>query len=124
MKTQAQKAAFLLYKKSWYKKNKMKAKSYPSKTRQRYKAECGTVASPGRRATVAWIKEYKRTHPCVKCGFDHPAALQFHHRNPEEKLFNVANAAGKGKSLEVIQAEVAKCDILCANCHMILEYGE
>jgi hypothetical protein len=42
--------------------------------------------------------------------------MDFDHRDPTQKLFNVA-----GKSLlknrAVLEAEIARCDIVCANCH-------
>lgn len=62
---------------------------------------------------------------CEQCGFDdHPAALQFHHRDPAVKRFTVTtNAMGSSKKYpwEMILEEIAKCDLLCANCHFALE---
>ena len=54
---------------------------------------------------------------CERCGFDDPRALEFHHRNPAEKEFTVGSLMTK--SLERLLAEVAKCEIICANCHAI-----
>lgn len=60
---------------------------------------------------------------CIRCGFDHPSALQFHHRDPEQKFFNVTS-----KELSMprkypwdttIIPELDKCDLLCANCHFL-----
>lgn len=51
------------------------------------------------------------------CGYNRcTAALEFHHRDPEAKLFNV-NMMTMTNSWSAIVAEVAKCDLLCANCH-------
>jgi hypothetical protein len=36
-----------------------------------------------------------------------------------EKLFDVSRMVGPGLSLELIKAEIAKCDVVCANCHRI-----
>lgn len=61
---------------------------------------------------------------CQQCGFnDHPAALQFHHRDPLTKSFNIMNSARMSKKYpwDVVLAEVEKCDLLCANCHAIVE---
>lgn len=82
---------------------KQKAKEYQAKNRQK-------------------LREYKANLACSRCGFDHPAALQFHHREPSEKAFNLASAVSDGKSWETILAEIAKCDVLCANCHAIEHY--
>lgn len=55
---------------------------------------------------------------CQACGFDHPGALQFHHRNPSEKNFAIST-----KLYEItvdwgaIEQELRKCEVLCSNCH-------
>ncbi len=113
---------FLAYKREWYKKNKSLQKEYNDKTRAKNREKFGIAASEGRCKVIEWTENYKRSHPCSKCGFGNIAALHFHHRDPKTKSFTIA--AGLWKfSMEKIQAEVAKCDVLCANCHMILEYG-
>lgn len=52
---------------------------------------------------------------CCKCGEDRPWVIQFHHINPENKLFNVTVCGTRSKS--TIWKEVAKCVCLCSNCH-------
>ena len=59
-----------------------------------------------------------------KCGEDHPAALDFHHRNSQEKDFEISVAIGWGYSWERILAEIAKCDVICSNCHRKLHWEE
>ena len=55
---------------------------------------------------------------CEKCGWrGNQAALQFHHKNAEAKDFTLGNVANK--SWDSIKAEIQKCILLCANCHMI-----
>ena len=53
---------------------------------------------------------------CVDCGETHPACLDFHHRDPKQKSFSIGKEGVKF-SKERILAEIAKCDVLCANCH-------
>ena len=63
---------------------------------------------------------------CGHCHHEfHPVALDFHHRNPQEKLFNITSALGEQSkySWEVIVAEIQKCDLICACCHRIVHYG-
>lgn len=69
----------------------------------------------------AWILEYKKTHSC-KCGESHPACIDFHHRNPKDKKFEISDNT-KGRSLKTLKEEVAKCIVLCANCHRKLHWG-
>lgn len=52
---------------------------------------------------------------CSSCGFDDPRALQFDHLNPGDKCFNIGR--GTCKSERSLLEEIAKCRVLCANCH-------
>lgn len=61
------------------------------------------------------IIEYLSTHPCVDCGESDPRVLEFDHVNGK-----------KQKDIAVmiydypwykVEAEIAKCEIRCANCH-------
>jgi hypothetical protein len=72
----------------------------------------------------AWLDEYKKCLKCERCGFSDFRALQFHHRERDQKEFNIADMAKQGWSVEGLRREMAKCMILCANCHMILHYVE
>jgi hypothetical protein len=42
--------------------------------------------------------------------------MQFDHRDPREKKYLVSQMVGRA-GRGTILAEVAKCDIVCANCH-------
>lgn len=72
----------------------------------------------------AWFQTYKSTLSCSRCGFNHPAALHFHHREPDSKEGTIAEMVGQGWSKARVIAEIDKCDILCANCHAIEHYEE
>ena len=54
---------------------------------------------------------------CEMCGENHPACLDFHHKDKKDKSFNVAIMASSGYSIEKIKEEIAKCIVLCSNCH-------
>jgi hypothetical protein len=66
---------------------------------------------------------FKRTLKCTKCGFDHPAALDFHHVDPIEKENLVSKLVSNGCFAAAME-EVQKCIVLCANCHRIVHYEE
>ena len=71
-----------------------------------------------RRAYREWLNDYKLSTGCMDCGYNkHPAALDFDHREDEEKLFQLSY--GSNKSHQAVLDEIAKCDIVCANCHRI-----
>jgi hypothetical protein len=61
-----------------------------------------------------WYQEYKKTLKCERCPETHPATLDFHHCG--DKAYNVADMI-KGFSIKRIQEEIAKCSVLCRNCH-------
>lgn len=82
-------------------------------------------------AKLVYIKNYQRDKKLqaiavlgskCKCGQDHPAALQFHHRDPSTKMFELTSktlSAPKKFPWETILLEIEKCDLVCANCHAI-----
>jgi transposase len=60
---------------------------------------------------------------CMLCGYDDfPGALQFHHLDPTKKEFSISRE-GVTRSFAELQAEAAKCVLLCANCHAEVEGG-
>ena len=52
---------------------------------------------------------------CVDCGLADPAVLEFDHVGP--KSTEVGRLVREGYRLERITAEVANCELVCANCH-------
>ena len=66
---------------------------------------------------------YKASLKCSKCGFAHPAALDFHHTDPSQKEHSVANLISDGRFKKAYE-EIKKCIVLCACCHRILHYEE
>jgi len=63
------------------------------------------------------IFDYLNQSECKVCGEKDPVVLQFDHRDPSEKNFALSEAVGRKMSIKRINEEIAKCDILCANCH-------
>ncbi len=61
---------------------------------------------------------------CINCGYDKcPAAMVFHHLDPEKKDFAIAGN-GISRSFEKIKLELDKCVLLCANCHAETHFQE
>jgi hypothetical protein len=63
---------------------------------------------------MSWLLDYLAEHPCVDCGETDPVVLEFDHlRN---KLFDISRGIYY-KNWELLLAEIAKCEVVCANCH-------
>lgn len=93
----------------WYSKNKQKALEAVLKRKAEIKV---------------WFEDLKSSLFCSVCGENHPAVLDFHHLDPEQKDIEVANALNRGWSKFKIQKEIDKCIVLCSNCHRKLHYEE
>lgn len=62
-----------------------------------------------------WLDDRKR-QPCADCKQTfNPWQMDFDHKF--DKKFDLGQACVLGLSFERIQDEVAKCDVVCANCH-------
>jgi hypothetical protein len=68
------------------------------------------------------VSEIKLALGCADCGYKkHPRALDFDHRPGEVKLFTIGNHMDS--AWKKIEAEIAKCDVVCANCHRIRTFN-
>ena len=93
---------------TYYAKNKEAVKARTDKKRKRETAE--------------W-KAFKATLSCSKCGFSHPAAMDFHHIDKATKDGGVHEFA-RLRNYKKAYQEIEKCVVLCANCHRIVHYDE
>lgn len=63
---------------------------------------------------------------CKKCNIKYDGTngsiFQFHHMNPENKLFAIST--GYEKTFKLLCEEVQKCELYCGNCHLLLHLGE
>lgn len=104
----------------YYQKNKEKIKE---RAQAHYRANADQIKQ--REARRRYDKKAKAIAylggRCVRCPVTHPAAIDFHHRKPEEKLFNIGDMIMSPKQVdeETFRAELDKCDLLCKNCHAI-----
>ncbi len=64
------------------------------------------------------LVDYLHSHPCVDCGQTDIRVLEFDHIHGN-KSNNIARMVGEGFSWSTIEAEIAKCEVRCANCHRI-----
>lgn len=69
-----------------------------------------------RREYVQKIRDYLVSHPCVDCGEKDPLVLDFDHVRGAKKD-NISRMIRHIYAWSTIEAEIAKCEIRCANCH-------
>ena len=61
---------------------------------------------------------------CCKCGYNkNYAALEFHHKNPDDKKFQLDLRSLSNRSWDVIVEESKKCELVCSNCHREIHYS-
>jgi hypothetical protein len=67
-----------------------------------------------------FIRSIKENGKCKDCGKKfHFMAMHFDHRPDEKKSMNLSLTGRQGWSKEKIEKEIAKCDLVCANCHAV-----
>lgn len=69
-----------------------------------------------------FIRQYKADRGCSRCTEKHPACIDFHHTSPDTKFKEVSLMLKYG--IDTIKAEIAKCILLCKNCHAKLHDAE
>lgn len=58
--------------------------------------------------------------PCLDCGGHfHHSAMDFDHRPDEIKTWDINRLVTRNASIVAVMAEIAKCDLVCANCHRV-----
>jgi hypothetical protein len=69
------------------------------------------------------FRHYKKSLNCNKCGENRYWVLDFHHLDPSKKDFEISSLVNK-TSKKLLDKELEKCIVLCANCHRDLHYQE
>ena len=99
---------------AWHKANPEKVKAIVLKGRENGYKRMKIL----RKEKYAKICSIKLKTGCMDCGYNLSAvALDFDHRVGEVKLFTLSMY--NSKSWDNILREIAKCDVVCANCHRI-----
>lgn len=93
------------YKRKWYAKNRDRVSKNVRRNNDRYREQA-----------LAHMRAVKNK-PCADCREKYPHyVMDFDHVRGEKKG-NVATMASHGYSIKVLDEEMAKCDVVCANCH-------
>ena len=107
--------------KVWVNSNRQTLNESVRKYRARRYARDGRWRETGPKAIALrdWMVELK-SQPCSDCGsrFE-TCCMDFDHRDGTQKLFNVGSMFAHHYSRELIETEIAKCDLVCSNCHRV-----
>lgn len=90
---------------------------------QKHKEMYALKRDKQRRIAKEFVLQYKRGKTC-KCGEDHVACLQFHHTDSKTKDRDISSMVKNGCGIQRITEEIAKCELICANCHFKLHWNE
>lgn len=104
-------------------------KTYQEKKLARKKDEDLTLSYRNWRAKkdvlYKWINEMKSTEGCVICKNQDFRCLDFDHVDPSTKNFAISSIMFRSlPDKKAIEEELKKCQVLCANCHMIRTYEQ
>ena len=95
--------------KSWYLANSEKHKANAALARKQHRANNQEL-----------IRQYKNK-PCADCGKSYPYYVMDFDHISGTKLSNIASMVQY--STRRLLAEIAKCEVVCSNCHRIRTYG-
>ena len=92
------------YTMAWYERNRARqiATAHKNNVRRRKRA-------------ASQVRDVRARLACVGCGETNPIVLDFHHLR--DKLSDISTMVRLGLPWSTIEAELAKCEPLCANCH-------
>src|SRR5215471_11555629 len=93
-----------------------RSKMYYVRNRERMVRQIIAARTKRRRVLQAFLLDYLVSHPCVDCGEADIVVLDFGHVRGV-KVMGIADLVAGVYALAALKAEVAKCDVRCANCH-------
>jgi hypothetical protein len=97
-------------------KRREASRRHYAKHRQRVIAKAKEYSKIARKRVRAFINTYLKENPCVDCGETDIIVLEFDHIG-DDKHFSISDAARDGYGMAKLKAEIAKCEVRCANCH-------
>lgn len=105
--------------KNWFNKNptykQLRDKKYIEENKEQVQEYWRNQKRKNNLKKKQYIDDYKKQNCCIKCNEDRYYVLDFHHKDPSEKSFNLGNATKYG--MKTIKNEIKKCILLCRNCH-------
>ena len=106
------------------KKTKEEQREYARKHYQANKEAYRLRDQQRKQRSRDWVQSYKEEHGCNRCGENHVACLHFHHRDSKLKDSSIATMVSNRACIDALKREIAKCELVCANCHAKIHWDE
>jgi hypothetical protein len=76
------------------------------------------------RSIREWVNSTFKNKPCAVCAeVFKPCQMDFDHIDPLQKVANVSSLVQSRMGRDTIAAEIAKCRLVCVNCHRLSPLG-
>jgi len=95
---------------------KERKKQYYENNRDKYIKEATKRAKQARKDNKKKLWKILRSSSCIDCEENDPRVLQFDHVRGKKKD-NISRMVSTSQSWGLIEKEMEKCEIRCANCH-------
>lgn len=93
-------------------------KNHYAKNTRYYKDKALRQKIAAIKANREWVNDLKSNTPCKDCDMQYPYfVMDFDHLDPVKKTKCVSFLVQRGYSRAVIEREIQKCELVCANCH-------
>lgn len=69
-----------------------------------------------------FIKDYLLDKVCMDCDNSDWRVLEFDHIT-DDKIAGISKMSNDRRPLDTIKKEIAKCEVVCANCHRLRSYN-
>jgi hypothetical protein len=104
----------------WRKRNPDKERNNQARYYRTHKKIYAERRNRWRRERVAQLVAMLKAAPCMDCRQSFPSCvMDFDHRPGEVKCFELKTSKMVTYKLATIMVEIAKCDLVCANCHRV-----
>jgi hypothetical protein len=90
-------------------------RAYYGERRGHHRARTNALKARRVADAQAYVLGVLSSRRCAECGAGDPVVLEFDHVGP--KRADVATLVRRGVRLEVLAAEIGRCEVVCANCH-------
>lgn len=102
--------------------NNLHSRAYYEKNRE-YHKKAVLARNKAYAAELKRIVREAKDVPCADCGIKYPPYVMDFDHVTGVKLGNISNMVGECVRIEKLTEEIAKCEVVCSNCHRERSYS-